>query len=251
MINISISSNLLIIISCIILIAIIGLIVYIIYKDKMIDQEEIDDLIEDIVKAKPREKVKNEEPVKVTKIDSGINNAPEKLNLEAMLNDMQSNLEKKKAKSIEEYEKEQDDNAIISIKELKNSSLNNIDAYEKEQEDTAIININELKRFNSMDTLKEKEEELVKPVKKAIAKIETNDKKCKFKSTDFISPIFGKMDSKIEYPTIKSYDKLEEEELKKAKHASLEQSIDVEPLSDEIKRNAEFLKALKEFRNNL
>ena len=58
MINISISSNLLIIISSIILIAIIGLIVYIIYKDKMIDQEEIDDLIEDIVKAKPREKKK-------------------------------------------------------------------------------------------------------------------------------------------------------------------------------------------------
>ena len=250
MINISISSNLLIIISSIILIAIIGLIVYIIYKDKMIDQEEIDDLIEDIVKAKPREKEKRVEPVKVTQIETS-SNGPEKLNLEAMLNDMQHDLEMKQQKSIDEYEKEQDENAIISIKDLQNSNLASIDEYEKEQEDTAIININELKKFNSMDTLTEKEEELVKPVKKAIAKIETNNKKSKFKSTDFISPIFGKMDSKIEYPKIRSYEKIQEEELKKAKHASLEQSIDVEPLSDEIKRNTEFLKALKEFRNNL
>ena len=248
MINISISSNLLIIISSVILIAIIGLIVYIIYKDKMIDQEEIDDLIEDIVKAKPREKEKKVEPIKVTQIESS---TPSKLNLEEMLNDMQNNLEKKQKKSIEEYEKEQDDTAIISIRDLQNSNFNSIDEYEKEQEDTAIININELKKFNSMDTLTEKEEELVKPVKKAISKIETNNKKSKFKSTDFISPIFGKMDSKIEYPTIKSYEKLEEEELRNAKHASLEQSIGVEPLSDEIKRNTEFLKALKEFRNNL
>ena len=59
------------------------------------------------------------------------------------------------------------------------------------------------------------------------------------------------MDNKIEYPKIKSYEKIQEEELLNAKHASLEQSIDVEPLSDEIKRNTEFLKALKEFRNNL
>lgn len=249
MINISISSNLLIITSTIILIAIIGLIVYIIYKDKMIDQEEIDDLIDDIVKAKPRDdKEKNIESIKVTQIES---NEPTKLNLEEMLNDMQNNLEKKKQKSIEEYEKEQDDNAIISIKDLQNSNVKSIDDYEKEQEDAAIININELKKFNSMDVLTEKEEELVKPVKKAIAKIETNNNKSKFKSTDFISPIFGKMDNKIEYPKIKSYDKLAEEELMKAKHASLEQSIDVEPLSDEIKRNTEFLKALKEFRNNL
>ena len=247
MINISISSNLLIIISSVILIAIIGLIVYIIYKDKMIDQEEIDDLIEDIVKAKPREK-SEKETIKVTQIDS--REVP-KLNLEAMLNDMQNNLEKKQKKSIEDYEREQDDNAIISIKDLQNSNITTIDEYEKEQEDTAIININELKKFNSIDALTEKEEELVKPVKKAIAKIETNDKKCKFKSTDFISPIFGKMDNKIEYPKIKSYEKIQEEELLNAKHASLEQSIDVEPLSDEIKRNTEFLKALKEFRNNL
>ena len=248
MINISISSSLLIIISSVILIAIIGLIVYIIYKDKMIDQEEIDDLIEDIVKAKPREKEKRVEPVKVTQIESS---APSKLNLEEMLNDMQNNLEKKQKKSIEDYEREQDDAAIISIKDLQNSNIASIDKYEKEQEDTAIININELKKFNSMDNLIEKEEELVKPARKAIAKIETNNKKSKFKSTDFISPIFGKMDNNIEYPTIKSYETLAEEEIRNAKHASLEQSIGVEPLSDEIKRNTEFLKALKEFRNNL
>ena len=65
----------------------------------MIDQEEIDDLIEDIVNAKPRDQ---KEEVKVTPIET---TEPSKLNLEQMLNDMQASLDKKHNK-IEAYEKE-------------------------------------------------------------------------------------------------------------------------------------------------
>ena len=236
MISVNISSSLLIIISCIILAIIIGLIVFIIIKDKKVDQEEIDDLIEDIVKAKPRDR---ENEVKVTKIES---NDKEQLNLEQMLNDMQSSLDKKQSKSIETYEKEQDENAIISIKELEKASKN-IDAYEKEQEEKSVININEL---NSLNKLKEKEEKVKIPKKE-------NNKR--FRNADLISPIFGKLEQHAEYPKIKAYDKNADlsvnEYFGEDVIDQIEQTLSVKPLSDEIKRNTDFLNALKEFRNNL
>lgn len=241
MINISISTNLLVIISCFVLLVIIGLIVYIIYKDRKVDQEEIDDLIEDIVKAKPRD-TKPKEEIKVTKIESV--EEPSKLNLEAMLTDMQSNLDKQHSKTIENYEKEQDENAIISIKELEKFANNNIDAYEKDQEKEAIISMKELSSLKNLELM---EQEIKKPVKE---KVEKKDKK--FQSSEFISPIFGKMDSS-EYPEIKVIERKTEKndfKNKDSKH-TLEQTLDVEPLSDEIKRNTDFLNALKEFRNNL
>lgn len=249
MINISISTNILVIISCIILFVIIGLIAFIIYKDKKIDQEEIDDLIDDIVKAKPRER---KEEVKVTKIES---TEPSKLNLEQMLNDMQTDLNNKKNNKIEMYEKDQDENAIISIKELEKLNNDNIDRYEKEQELESIISYKDLTK-NSLSNLEEKVEMVKKPVKKAIAKVESNRDTKKFKSTEFISPIFGKMDEHTEYPKIKAFNKEADLSLNEyfgedVSDHSLEQSLNVDPLSDEIKRNTEFLKALKEFRNNL
>jgi hypothetical protein len=249
MINISISTNILVIISCIILFVIIGLIAFIIYKDKKIDQEEIDDLIDDIVKAKPRER---KDEVKVTKIES---TEPSKLNLEQMLNDMQTDLNNKKNNKIEMYEKDQDENAIISIKELEKLNNDNIDRYEKEQELESIISYKDLTK-NSLSNLEEKVEMVKKPVKKAIAKVESNRDTKKFKSTEFISPIFGKMDEHTEYPKIKAFNKEADLSLNEyfgedVSDHSLEQSLNVDPLSDEIKRNTEFLKALKEFRNNL
>ena len=200
MINISISTNILVIIPCIILFVIIGLIAFIIYKDKKIDQEEIDDLIDDIVKAKPRER---KDEVKVTKIES---TEPSKLNLEQMLNDMQTDLNNKKNNKIEMYEKDQDENAIISIKELEKLNNDNIDKYEKEQELESIISYKDLAK-NSLSNLEEKVEMVKKPVKKAIAKVESNRDTKKFKSTEFISPIFGKMDEHTEYPKIKAFNK--------------------------------------------
>lgn len=251
MINISISTNFLVIISFLILFIIIGLIIYIIYNDKKLDQEEIDDLIEDIVNAKPRDQKEN---VKVTQVTPDVS---EQLNLEQMLNEMQSSLDRKQEKTIETYEKEQDENAIISIRELKKSAINNIDNYiddyEAEQERESIISYKEL---NSIDNLTEKEELIKTPVRKAIAKIETNDNHKKFHSTDFISPIYGKMDNHIEYPKVKAYNKEADLDLNEyfgrdIGNHQLEQTLNVEPLSEEMKRNTEFLKALKEFRNNL
>lgn len=259
MINISISTNMLVIISCLILFIIVGIIVYIIYKDKKIDQEEIEDLIDDIVKAKPR---KEEVQVKQIEIE------PEKsqINLEEMLNQMQSNLEKKNENQIERFEQDQEENAIISYKELIKAAdkMTKVEDYEQDQQENAIISFSELtKQKANLDFLEEKEDLIKKPIKKAIAKIESprEEKDKKFKNTEFISPIYGKMEEHIEYPKIKAYDKNDDLSLnsyfgKEVNHYhsekdELEKMLNTNSLNDEINKNADFLQALKEFRNNL
>lgn len=254
MINISISTNVLVVISCITLMAIIGIIIYIIYKDKKVDQEEIDDLIEDIVKAKPRAGV--EEIKKETKEVEVNNNA---LNLEEMLNTMQHDLEQKEEKQIDIFEKEQEENAIISYKELKKAA-SKVDNYEKEQEENAIISYKELNKKTSSESLDEKEDLLKSIARKKITKIESprENKDKKFKNTEFISPIFGKMDEHIEYPKIKAYNRDDDLSLNEYFGQDVEEyykeereMLNVEPLKNEMKKNDDFLKALKEFRNNL
>ena len=64
----------------------------------------------------------------------------------------------------------------------------------------------------------------------------------KFKKSDFISPVFGIMDeSEIEYPTIK----------KTEETLDLLNTKDYNELTEEIKRQEEFLNALKDFRKKL
>lgn len=253
MINVSIPTSLIIVISCVVLFIIIGIIAYIIYKDKKNDDEEINDLIHDIVNAKPRkekEVKKQESPIKVTQVSP-----KSSLNLEEMLGQMQSDLDKRH-NVIDEYEKSQDENAIISIKELERQAdnSNNIEAYEKEQEEESIISVNDLK-LNGLEKLEKEEDEMKKPLNKAISRIENHENNKKFKSTDFISPIFGKMDQKPEYPKVKAYNKEADLSINEYFGEDVEKdfnkSIDTKPLNNEMEKNIEFLNALKEFRNNL
>ena len=206
MINISISTNVLILISCIILFVIVGLIVFIIYKDKKNDQAEIDELLDDLVKAKPR----NEE-VQVTKIEPKSSEPKKQINLEEMLSVMQNDLEKKNETKIENFERDQEENAIISYQELlkaTDAKKAETENFERDQEENAIISYQQLKDQNPIEFLTEKPKPL-KSLDQAIAKIESprENKDKKFKSTEFISPIFGKMDEHLEYPKVRSFNK--------------------------------------------
>ena len=84
----------------------------------------------------------------------------------------------------------------------------------------------------------------------------------KFKNTDFISPIFGKIDSikDTDYPTVPQFsreEKLEELledvpiKMTRTMKNNLEETLDIEPLQEEIRKNDEFLRSLKNFRSNL
>lgn len=168
--------------------------------------------------------------------------------LELLLQKMEEDINVKPEDVVRNFEQEQEDNAIISYQEL----VDNVKSGKIEiaDDDTGDVNyVDALAPSDEpiMSISEETEEEKVTPqmVKDAINSI-TNDKvveeEKKFKKSEFISPVFGIMDeSEIEYPTIKKTESTLE----------LLNTRDYNELSEEIKRQEEFLEALKEFRKNL
>ena len=172
-----------------------------------------------------------------------------------MLAKMQKSLDSKQEEVVENFEAEQEEKAIISYQELLDSMKNNnleeeIKQHELQQEKTASS-----LATNKVTEFLEREEPKIKKIESFVEK---KDKK--FKNTDFISPIFGKQDAKIEYPTIKLFDtgkhiqneqedlineidEIKNESVKKERVLNVSSEVDV--------KNDEFLRALKEFRSNL
>lgn len=258
MLEINIPVNLLIIVSVIIFILVIACIAYVIYKDRKKDDEEIDEILDDLMKAKPRENLINakiEVPIGENIKPSIKEEKNDKLDLDDMLAKMQKSLDSKQEEVVENFEAEQEEKAIISYQELLDSMKNNnleeeIKQHELQQEKTASS-----LATNKVTEFLEREEPKIKKIESFVEK---KDKK--FKNTDFISPIFGKQDAKIEYPTIKLFDtgkhiqneqedlineidEIKNESVKKERVLNVSSEVDV--------KNDEFLRALKEFRSNL
>lgn len=151
--------------------------------------------------------------VKVTKVND---ESEETGALDEIIEAMQKDIDAEKEDAVELFEQEQEEKAIISYQEL----LNAKNKTDKKEE---VVN---------------KEE-----VKKATPKLVTT-KENKFTNSEFVSPVFGKMDKKnntnLEIENEETFDPHE-----------LEKTLNIEPLSEEIKKNNEFLNALKEFRKNL
>ena len=82
-------------------------------------------------------------------------------------------------------------------------------------------------------------------------KMDRIDPNKKFKSTEFISPIFGVQDNDIKYPSVPKLLNKEEDIFDKLNIEKEEKIINTKRLDAEIKKNDDFLKALKEFRKNL
>ena len=168
------------------------------------------------------------------KKESSMNEVKEdKLDLEAMLAKMEADL-KEEQDEITSFEEEQEEKAIISYKEL-------VDANKKSKDDIEVINAFD----DNNSIIFNYNEEEPKNDEIDIKNAPTN----KFKHTDFISPVYGVVSNDVEYPTISG----KKEDLSKYDYEGheLEKTLNIKPLSDEIKKNAEFLRALKEFRNNL
>ena len=258
MLEINIPVNLLIIVSVIIFILVIACIAYVIYKDRKKDDEEIDEILDDLMKAKPRENLINakiEVPIGENIKPSIKEEKNDKLDLDDMLAKMQKSLDSKQEEVVENFEAEQEEKAIISYQELLDSMKNNnledeIKQHELQQEKTASS-----LATNKVTEFLEREEPKIKKIESFVEK---KDKK--FKNTDFISPIFGKQDAKIEYPTIKLFDtgkhiQNEQEdlisEIDEIKNESVKKERVLNVSSEVDAKNDEFLRALKEFRSNL
>ncbi len=163
--------------------------------------------------------------------------------LDSLLETMQKDLEKGSKHTPESFEAFQEENAIISYEELKKAAEKQ--EIEDDENIPVIMSVHELEARNK------KPEE---PVKQDIIEPAKEESIKKFKNTDFISPIYGKINTNLDYPKIHSFKEKTASEVIQdhiEEHSSEEKSIYVTELEKEQKQNEEFLQALKEFRQDL
>lgn len=146
-----------------------------------------------------------------------------KIDLEAMLSQMEETLNEKE-KAIVTFEQEQEEKAIISYEELKKA-----------------VNQNNNTEVTKVETLEPKP--IIKSVSVPNQEVNNNDNKG-FKNTDFISPVFGKMENNYEYPKIGEFDEREERSIDK-----VNQNLNFAKHRED--KNEAFLDNLKQFRKNL
>lgn len=190
---------------------------------------------------KKRKKIKDDlvEIEKQIEIDEIEKKEDKTSELDNILDKMQKDMEVKPEQVVANFEAEQEKNAIISYQELVDSVKNNkiqviedeeseinfVKALEHEIKSEPVISINENSSKTHLDVIDE-----------------INDEK-RFTSSEIISPVFGRMSSPT-YPNMNNYQN----------HNSLklgENTMDLEPVTNQIKKNEEFLKNLIDFRNNL
>ena len=157
-----------------------------------------------------------EEPV-----EKEYNRNDSKIDLEAMLSQMEATINEKD-KAIANFEQEQEEKAIISYEELKKA-----------------VNQNSNTEVTKVETLEPKNE-----FKKDTRVVDTSNDNKSFKNTDFISPIFGKMDNNYDYPKISEF----EEQPQVTKR---ETNNDLMYAKHSEDKNEAFLDSLKQFRKNL
>lgn len=216
-------------------------------KTKEESEEKKKDVLETLENFKETETSKEE--IKVTPVEVYEKETPTS-EIDLLLTQMKEDLEESKTNPIESFEEFQEENAIISYAELKKATQKaSIMSAEEEESQPIIMSVRELEKCSQKET----EKPTTVPVK---------EEKGKFKNSEFISPIYGKMNTDaLEYPKIPSFQKekkIEENSLYKetiptssANTVELEEPLLLDELTEEMKRNEDFLQALKEFRKNL
>lgn len=189
--------------------------------------------------------------------------------IELLLEQMQSDLKKHEKDPIHTFEEEQEEKSIISYQELKamkekQDHTKEIEHYEQEQEAYSVTKRPEIDKVVSPRITEERFEPAIE--KEEVKPKEITKEKNTYSRTEFISPVYGKVESgELDYPKIPNFKEefqLHHDDkelqfddvkvnLKTDQVPDLEHTFDLGPLSDETKKNDEFLKALKEFRNNL
>lgn len=178
-----------------------------------------------IVKNKRKKYEKNIEEVNKKDIDS--------VDLEAVLDKMQEDIDKTKVDEVRSFEEEQEEKAIISYQEL-------LKAVKKDVEDVTKVELPKEKLEDTLVTIIPEEEPVI------IEDEEEVNKPSKFQNSEFISPIYGRVNNDIKYPKIPAFNS---SETITDNEENLEKTIIFDAIKDDD--SDEFLKALKEFRNKL
>ncbi len=138
----------------------------------------------------------------------------------------------------------------LKLDPINSVEISNIETIDAEEELNIIPTMIEEEKKDDIKSKLNMKEEFVEALKTGNYE-EINEKpKNKFKATEFISPIYGVQNIKMQYPTVqnmkefkapaKNYNKLE-----------LEQTLNMKKISEEAHQDEDFLNALKEFRKNL
>lgn len=180
-----------------------------------------------------------------------IEDAPKKdiesVDLEAVLDKMQEDVNKTKVDEVKSFEEEQEEKAIISYQELLKAVKRDVDDVTKveipSEEKPVVVEDEEAKVQIMPEEVIEKS--VSTPVVETMEEKETR-KPSKFQNSEFISPIYGRVNNDVKYPKIPAF-------REKQEPINHEDGLEKTIVFDAIKNddNDEFLKALKEFRNNL
>jgi len=165
----------------------------------------------------------------------------ESVDLELVLEKMQEEVSKPK-NEIMSFEEEQEEKAIISYQELLNAVKKNVNEVTQPRQNEDSVDL-------KTEVASILEDSVLEPVvlqenTPAKEQVKEETKTSKFQNSEFISPIYGRVNNEVEYPKIKSFDDSNKEE-------DLEKTIVMPKLDSNIDSNDEFLRILKEFRNNL
>ena len=218
-------------------------IIYLIIKERKDDKAEINEIMDELnIKEEPKKEIEEKQDQQLEQ---------NKREVEEMLMKMQKDLEAKPEDAVASFENEQEEKSIISYQELldsvKNSENVKVTPVKIEEEPEKI----EIDNFK--DTVEEKEDiDLEKTI--IIEDIDNDEKK--FKGTDFISPIFGRQENNFKYPTVpKRITKIEDIVENTKKSDKIEEPklnlVNTQDFEKELRKNDDFLKALKDFRKSL
>ena len=197
---------------------------------------------------KTRRKIKNDyvEAERVEAELEKIEEAPQSNELEDILKKMQEDIDLKPEDVVKKFEEEQEEKAIISYQELvDNVKAGKIEVIEDEESDVDFVESLELEDEPVLSTIEEDDNkvtpEMVKEAIENISYSSIKEEPKKFKNSAFISPIYGVMNEKLDYPKVKKSENI----------LDIMNTKDYNELTEEIKKQEDFLNALKEFRNNL
>lgn len=172
------------------------------------------------------------------------------IDLESVLDKMQESV-LEKPELPKTFEEEQEEKAIISYQELLHAVKKDVDEVTKVNVDELEVYIDPLEDIelptlssvtnNEVNTLEPivLADELDTVVSNKTADDKVSKSNSKFQNSEFISPIYGRVDNEIEYPKIPS--------IKSENHKEKINTVELVEKED----NDAFLNALKKFRNNL
>lgn len=206
-------------------------ILYLVFKERKEDKQEINEILNDM---NPKLEIEQDQKVEENKKE-----------VEEMLMKMQQDLETKPEDVVTNFENEQEEKSIISYQELLES------VKQKQEVKATPVKIEEPVESERIEIEEEaiKELQQEKPIKIEEIKEDNLEDTKKFKNTDFISPIFGRQENNVKYPTVPKNNTTKIEEY--LKETTKEDLTITKRLDEEITKNESFLKALKDFRKNL